>query len=105
MGHHTLAIVSYAANEPPAIEEIVLDAPRSDEAVVEIQAVGVCHADLAVLHGTIPLPFPRVLGHEGSSNPQDASSTTLTRLADQALGSLKKSVAMSKMCNLAIKSS
>ena len=67
MGRETLAIVAHAANQAPSLETIVLDEPRSDEAIVEIQAVGVCHADLAVLHGVIPVPFPRVLGHEGLS--------------------------------------
>jgi aryl-alcohol dehydrogenase len=61
----TLAIVVKAPKEAPELEEIVLDEPRTDEAIVEIHAVGICHADVAVLQGTIPLPFPRVLGHEG----------------------------------------
>lgn len=65
MSRETLAIVGHAPNEPPEFETIRLEAPRPDEAIVEIHAVGICHADVAVLHGTIPLPFPRVLGHEG----------------------------------------
>ena len=65
MGHKTLAIVASAPKEPPAVQEVVLDEPRSDEAIVEIHAVGICHADVAVLQGVIPLPFPRVVGHEG----------------------------------------
>lgn len=65
MSRKTTAIVANALGEPPRLEGILLDDIRADEAVVEIQAVGVCHADLAVLHGHIPLPFPRVLGHEG----------------------------------------
>lgn len=48
-----------------SIEEIILDEPRSDEAIVEIQAVGICHLEIAILDGVIPQPFPRVLGHEG----------------------------------------
>jgi aryl-alcohol dehydrogenase len=70
----TLAIVARAPKEPPAIEEIVLDDPRPDEAVVEIHAVGICHAENAVLQGVIPVPFPRVLGHEGGSNPPFSTS-------------------------------
>ena len=65
MSRKTLAIVAHAPKEPPVIEEIVLDEPRPDEALIDIHAVGICHADLAVLQGVISLPFPRVLGHEG----------------------------------------
>lgn len=61
----TQAIVGHAPNQPPTIEEIALDEIRPDEGIVEIHAVGICHADIAILQGVIPLPFPRVLGHEG----------------------------------------
>lgn len=67
MNRKTRTIVARRQGKPPAIEEIELEEPRPDEAVVQIQAVGVCHADLAVLHGKIPTPFPIVLGHEGTS--------------------------------------
>jgi aryl-alcohol dehydrogenase len=43
-----------------------LDEPRDDEILVEIVGVGLCHTDLAVRDGAIPLPLPAVLGHEGS---------------------------------------
>ncbi|KAJ9609467.1 hypothetical protein H2200_005794 [Cladophialophora chaetospira] len=66
MSRRTLAIVAPAPKEPPAVQEIVLDEPRSDEAIVEIHAVGICHADVAVLQGVIPLGFPKVVGHEGA---------------------------------------
>lgn len=66
MNRKTRAIVARGPDQPPAIEDIELEEPRPDEAIVEIHAVGVCHADLAVLHGKIPTPFPNVLGHEGN---------------------------------------
>ena len=67
MNPKTRAIVARRQGTPPAIEEIQPEKLRSDEALVQIQAVGICHADLAVLHGKIPTPFPIVLGHEGAS--------------------------------------
>ena len=33
---------------------------------VKLAASGVCHTDLSVQNGTIPSPFPCVLGHEGA---------------------------------------
>lgn len=49
---------------PFSIEPAELDAPRPDEVVVRIAAVGVCHTDLT--HRTLTGPGPAVLGHEGA---------------------------------------
>ena len=48
------------------IESLELDDPRVDEVLVRIVATGICHSDLAVRTGDLPLPLPIVLGHEGS---------------------------------------
>jgi aryl-alcohol dehydrogenase len=49
------------------IGPVDLDECRPDEAIVEIVSSGICHSDLAVRSGDIPLPeLPAVLGHEGA---------------------------------------
>jgi S-(hydroxymethyl)glutathione dehydrogenase/alcohol dehydrogenase len=48
------------------VEEVELDPPRRGEVCVRLAACGVCHSDLSVVDGTIPLPMPIVLGHEGA---------------------------------------
>ena len=40
--------------------------PKMGEVLVRMKATGVCHSDLSVINGTIPSPFPVVLGHEGA---------------------------------------
>jgi len=40
--------------------------PQAGEVRVRTGASGVCHSDLSVANGTIPLPTPIVLGHEGA---------------------------------------
>jgi aryl-alcohol dehydrogenase len=45
-----------------------LSQPRSDEVMVELEACGICHADIAAQHGGIPFPLPGVLGHEGAGH-------------------------------------
>lgn len=40
--------------------------PKPGEVRVRTGASGVCHSDLSVANGTIPLPLPIVVGHEGS---------------------------------------
>jgi aryl-alcohol dehydrogenase len=40
--------------------------PKAGEVLVRLVASGVCHTDATVLDHTIPVPYPVVLGHEGS---------------------------------------
>lgn len=44
------------------------DVPRPDvapgEVLVEVAACGVCHSDLHIIEGDMPIPGPRTLGHE-----------------------------------------
>jgi aryl-alcohol dehydrogenase len=49
-----------------AVESVSVDAPRADELLVRIVAVGICHTDLSARDGTLPFGLPAVLGHEGS---------------------------------------
>ncbi len=47
-------------------DDVEIAAPGPGEIRVEVAASGVCHSDLSVQNGTIPLPTPMVLGHEGA---------------------------------------
>ncbi len=46
--------------------DIEIAAPGPGEVRIKMAASGVCHSDLSVQNGTIPLPTPIVLGHEGA---------------------------------------
>lgn len=37
-----------------------------DQVKVKIKATGVCHSDLSVMTGVLPMPIPVVIGHEGA---------------------------------------
>ncbi|MFM2371964.1 MAG: hypothetical protein RIS85_1686 [Pseudomonadota bacterium] len=50
----------------PVIEPVMIEDPRPDEVLVEIKGVGVCHTDMVMRDGHLPVPLPVVLGHEGS---------------------------------------
>ena len=49
-----------------SVEDVALDPPKAGEVRVTMAAAGVCHSDLSVINGTLPLPPPLVLGHEGA---------------------------------------
>ncbi|MEN7538237.1 MULTISPECIES: NAD(P)-dependent alcohol dehydrogenase [Aurantiacibacter] len=60
------AAVSRTPGAGPELETVVLAEPQADEVLVEIHGVGVCHTDMVMRDGFLPVPFPVVLGHEGS---------------------------------------
>ena len=60
------ALVVEAKDAPFKVEEIDLAEPGRGEALVRIVAAGVCHTDAITRAGDMPMPFPSILGHEGS---------------------------------------
>ena len=59
------AAVYVEQDQPLIIEEMTPLDPGPGDVVVEIGASGVCHSDLSATNGTLPLPPPTILGHEG----------------------------------------
>ncbi len=60
------AAVLTAYNEPLAIEELSSPDLGPTDVRVQIDASGVCHSDLTVQTGGVPMPPPVILGHEGA---------------------------------------
>ena len=60
------AVVTKAVGEPVSVERIVVPDPGPGEAVVAVQACGVCHTDLHYREGAINDEFPFLLGHEAA---------------------------------------
>ncbi|MEZ5260598.1 MAG: S-(hydroxymethyl)mycothiol dehydrogenase [Acidimicrobiales bacterium] len=59
-------IVAKAKGQPVSLETIIIPDPGPGEAVVKIQACGVCHTDLHYREGGINDDFPFLLGHEAA---------------------------------------
>ncbi|OZM75511.1 S-(hydroxymethyl)mycothiol dehydrogenase [Pseudonocardia sp. MH-G8] len=59
-------VVARSKGEPVSVETIVVPDPGPGEAVVAIQACGVCHTDLHYREGGINDEFPFLLGHEAA---------------------------------------
>jgi S-(hydroxymethyl)glutathione dehydrogenase / alcohol dehydrogenase len=60
------AAVLYNWNEPFKVETVELAAPRQGEVRIKLAASGVCHSDLSIQRGILPMPPPRIIGHEGA---------------------------------------
>jgi S-(hydroxymethyl)mycothiol dehydrogenase len=66
MAHEVRAVVARKKGAPVSVETIVVPDPGPGEALVKIEACGVCHTDLHYREGGINDDFPFLLGHEAA---------------------------------------
>ncbi len=66
MASEVRGVVARKKGAPVAIETVVVPDPCPGEAVVAVQACGVCHTDLHYREGGINDDFPFLLGHEAA---------------------------------------
>jgi len=59
-------VIARAKGAPVELVEVVVPDPGPGEAVVAVQACGVCHTDLHYREGGISQDFPFLLGHEAA---------------------------------------
>jgi S-(hydroxymethyl)mycothiol dehydrogenase len=66
MPQQVRGVVAHSKGAPVAVETIIIPDPGPGEAVVKVQACGVCHTDLHYREGGINDEFPFLLGHEAA---------------------------------------
>ncbi|MDK1473326.1 S-(hydroxymethyl)mycothiol dehydrogenase [Streptomyces sp. 549] len=66
MPQEVRGVVAPGRNEPLRVETVLVPDPGPGEAVVAVQACGVCHTDLHYKEGGINDDFPFLLGHEAA---------------------------------------
>ena len=66
MAHEVKGVIASAKGEGVTITTIVVPDPGPGEALVRVQACGVCHTDLHYREGGIGDDFPYLLGHEAA---------------------------------------
>jgi S-(hydroxymethyl)mycothiol dehydrogenase len=66
MTSHVRGVVARGKGEPVEITTVLVPDPGPGEALVAVQACGVCHTDLHYREGGIGQDFPYLLGHEAA---------------------------------------
>jgi S-(hydroxymethyl)mycothiol dehydrogenase len=66
MAHEVKGVIASAKGEGVTVTTIVVPDPGPGEALVRVQACGVCHTDLHYREGGIGADFPYLLGHEAA---------------------------------------
>ncbi len=75
-------------NGPMSVEDVTPADPGPRDVIVHITASGVCHSDLHVISGALPMPPPAILGHEGCGVVEAVGSeVTRVQLGDRVIGS------------------
>ncbi|GFG75488.1 zinc-binding dehydrogenase [Mycobacterium botniense] len=72
------AVVLHQAGQPTAVEDLTLRPVGNHEVRVQLAASGVCHTDLSVRDGAIPVLLPCTLGHEGAGIVTDVGADVTT---------------------------
>jgi S-(hydroxymethyl)glutathione dehydrogenase/alcohol dehydrogenase len=71
-----------------AIEELKPNPPGPRDLVIEVGASGVCHSDLSIMRGYVPLPPGMVLGHEGTGRVVEVGQeVTRVKKGDRVIAS------------------
>ncbi|MFF4615908.1 S-(hydroxymethyl)mycothiol dehydrogenase [Nonomuraea jabiensis] len=66
MAHEVRGVVATGKGKPVSLETVLVPDPGPGEALVRVQACGVCHTDLHYREGGISDDFPFLLGHEAA---------------------------------------
>ena len=66
MMHEVRGVIARSKGDPVQTETILVPDPGPGEALIQVQACGVCHTDLHYREGAINDDFPFLLGHEAA---------------------------------------
>jgi S-(hydroxymethyl)mycothiol dehydrogenase len=66
MGHRVRGVIARERGAPVELATVLVPDPGPGEALVRVQACGVCHTDLHYREGAISDEFPFLLGHEAA---------------------------------------
>ena len=93
------AAVMRANDAPLEIEEVAIDDPGPGEVLLKTAATGICHSDLHVIEGGLPVPPPCILGHE-PAGVVEAVGAGVTDFApgDHVIGCLSSFCGVCKFC-------
>ncbi|MEJ8851395.1 Zn-dependent alcohol dehydrogenase [Variovorax rhizosphaerae] len=93
------AVVFRGENLTVHVEDTLVDPPGPGEVMIKMSACGVCHSDLSVTNGTLPLPPPIILGHEGAGViAQVGQGVTDFKVGDHVISSFVNTCGKCRFC-------
>ncbi|MBM4266734.1 MAG: Zn-dependent alcohol dehydrogenase [Deltaproteobacteria bacterium] len=93
------AAVMRANDAPLSFEDVRHDEPGPGEVLVKTVASGVCHSDLTVIEGGLPVPPPTILGHEPAGIVEAVGAgVTDFRAGDHVIGCITNWCGVCRFC-------
>jgi len=81
------AAVFVGVDAPMEVEDVTPVEPGPTDVVVRVDGSGVCHTDVAILHGDLPWPAPSILGHEATGVVVETGpAVTRVHVGDRVVG-------------------
>ncbi|MBI4012674.1 MAG: Zn-dependent alcohol dehydrogenase [Candidatus Rokubacteria bacterium] len=97
----TRAAVLHAVGKPLVVERVGLAPLAPRDVLLRVRASGLCHTDLEVMRGSLRLPVPIVLGHEGAGVVEAVgSAVTAVRPGDHVVASWSPNCGHCYYCDL-----
>lgn len=82
------AALLLAVDEPLVVETLTPEPLGPQDVRVRIDASGVCHSDVSIATGAVPMPPPVILGHEGAGMVLEVGErVTRVRVGDRVISS------------------
>jgi len=95
----TRAAVVHEVDGPIEILELDLDGPQDGEVLIRWMYAGLCHSDLHVVTGHLPMQLPFVLGHEGAGIVEEVGAgVTRVRPGDHVVCSFIPTCGTCRWC-------
>ena len=87
-GIHMRAAIFTEQNGPLSVEDVTPTDPGPGDVIVRITASGLCHSDISVINGSLPMPPPAILGHEGTGVVESVGAeVSRLEVGDRVIGS------------------
>ena len=84
---------------PLELEDATIDSPGPGEVLLQTAASGICHSDLHVIEGGLPVPPPCILGHEPAGIVAEVGDgVTDFTPGDHVIGCLSSFCGVCKFC-------
>lgn len=64
----------YQLGQPLKVEEVPVPKPKGEQTLIKIAGSGICHSDLHVIRGHLPMPLPHlplIMGHENAGTIEE----------------------------------
>jgi S-(hydroxymethyl)glutathione dehydrogenase / alcohol dehydrogenase len=93
------AAVCHEFGKPLVIEEIEISRPQNNEVKIRLASTAICHSDIHVIRGDMPVTLPMVPGHESAGYVEEVgTNVSATKVGDPVIVSSLANCGQCRYC-------